>query len=239
MDTFCRRAIETTLILMAAGAPWALGGTLLWAVRALATGRFPWRADPPLAALAGLTLLAGLQLLPLPSAVLRAVSPGTGPTNEFLRPAVSEQLPDEANPTPRPDSFPVSLSPPDTRAFCADLFALTLLYAAARSNLSGPGPFVRLAWVAAANGALLCLLGIAQRLSHSPPGVVYWTVETPGEVFGPFVNRNHLAFYVLPCLGLAGALLAVRLRDGASELLSDPGALWLLTLAAAMAVRMV
>src|SRR5262245_25381283 len=236
---------------MCLAAPWALGGTLpeavlglktatalvllLWAARALITGSLPWRGDLPLGALGGLTLLAALQLVPVPIAALRLVSPDTVRTNEFLRPAVGETLPGEGGGPGRPIAFSVSLSPPDTREFFSRLFALTLLYAAARSNLTGPGPLFRLAWACAVNGALLCLLGIGQWLS-SPPNVVFWTIPTEGTVFGPFVNRNHLPFYANICLGLGCALLAGRLRDGPAELLARPSALWLVVLVGVTAV---
>jgi tetratricopeptide (TPR) repeat protein len=250
-DRFCRWAIELLLLGLCLAAPWALGGTLpeavlglqigtalvlvLWAARAVVTGSLPWRGDLPLAALGGLTLLAALQLVPVPAAALRVVSPGTLRTNEFLRPAVGEALPGEGPGAARPAAFPVSLSPPHTREFFAQVFALTLLYAAARSNLTGPGPLARLAWACAVNGALLCLLGIAQRLS-SPPNVIYWSIPVENTAFGPFVNRNHLAFYANVCLGLGGALLAGRLRDGPGEVLARPSALWLVVLVGVTAV---
>lgn len=255
-DRACRRGIEAVLLAVVVGIPWALGGTLpeatlalnvglgivlaLWAARIVLTGSIPWRGDAALWALGGLTLLAAFQLLPLPTSVLRVLSPNTVETNVRLRPEVGERLPGEDGPdVPRPAAFPLSLSPPDTRDVFAQLFALTLLYAAARSNLAGPGPLRRLAWACAVNGALLCLLGIAQRLSASPSHMVYWSLPTPGAVFGPFVNRNHLPDYVNVCLGLGCALLARHVRGGPAELLQRPVALWLLLLIGVMAVGVV
>jgi O-antigen ligase len=177
-----------------------------------------------------LTLLSALQLVPVPTPALRVVSPNTLETNLRLRPAVEERLPgEEGGIDSRPTSFAVSLSPPDTRDFFSQLFPLTLLYAAARSNLTGNRPLVRLAWVCAINGALLCFLGIAQRVS-SPTNMVYWSIATAGQVFGPFVNRNHLPYYTNICLGLGCALLSRRLRDGLSDAISRPTVLWLLLL---------
>lgn len=243
LDRWCRRAIEAVLLGMAVAAPWGLGGVhpaaalglaagtglvlVLWAARCLAARRPVFRADGAAAALAGLTLLTALQLVPLPAAALRVLSPAALEANLRLRPAVGERLPDEPGPPARrAEAFPLSLSPPDTRDFFAQVFALTLLYAAARSNLDGPGPLRRLAWAAAVNGALLGFLAVAQRLS-SPPTVVYWTVPTDNFVAGPFVNRNHLPFYLNVCLGLGCALLADRVRGGPVEALGRPSALWL------------
>jgi O-antigen ligase/tetratricopeptide (TPR) repeat protein len=251
LDRCLCAAIEAVLLLMALAAPWGLGGVapeavvglnvglgvvlMLWGVRMVIRRRLFFRGDATLAALGGLALLSLLQLLPLPSPALGLVSPNTLETNVRLRPEVRERLPGEPGPdVPRPDSFPVSLSPPDTRAFFADIFALALLYAAARSNLTGSGPLYRLAWVMAANGALLCAVGIAQRVS-SPPDTVYWSIRTDGTVFGPFGNRNHLPYYANVCLGLGCALLAPRFRGGLSEVLNRPMAVWLLLLVAVTA----
>ena len=168
--------------------------------------------------------------MPVPVAVLRVISPNTAAINARLRPEVREQLPGEAGPQiPRPNAFPISLSPPDTRDFFVSLFALTLLYAAARSNLAGRGPLRRFAWVLAVNGVLLCMLGIAQRVS-SPPHVVYWSLWTPGGVFGPFINRNHMPFYANICLGLAAALLAAQFPESIGDILTRPTVLWLMAI---------
>ena len=165
-DRILRAAIEGILLLMVFAAPWGLGGThpkfllalnvctglvlVIWAARAIVTFSLPFRTDSVLFAVCGLALLTALQLLPIPTSALGVVSQNTVETNVRLRPEIGEHLPGEAEVTnPRPTSFPVSLSPPDTWDFLSQLFPLALLYAAARSNLSGTGPLVRLAWVCA------------------------------------------------------------------------------------------
>src|SRR5204863_4415453 len=60
--------------------------------------------------------------------------------------------------------------------------------------------------------ALLAFVGLAPFFS-SPHDTLYWTFRSPGAVFGPFINRNHFAFYINLCIGLAGGLLFYYLGD--------------------------
>ena len=71
--------------------------------------------------------------------------------------------------------------------------------------------------------------------------ILYWNVESQGIVFGPFVNRNHFAFYINLCIGLGlGILLSLReskprLRAGGfTALLAHPESLWVLVVLALM-----
>ena len=104
--------------------------------------------------------------------------------------------------------------------------------------------------MAVVNGAALSLFGLVQFFT-SPANVIYWTDQTRGAVFGPFINRDHFAFYVNLCIGLGIGLLVSRsmTRDTArvpietratadpapqprrrstgAGLLHDPAALWI------------
>jgi tetratricopeptide (TPR) repeat protein len=90
--------------------------------------------------------------------------------------------------------------------------------------------------VAVANGALLSLFALVQ-LFNAPPQRIYWTLPTPGLVFGPFICRTHFAFYLNLCFGLGLGLLLSRdaeCRAALSEksrtwalMLHDPQTLWL------------
>ncbi len=73
---------------------------------------------------------------------------------------------------------------------------------------------------------------------------MYWSYAALGEVFGPFINRNHFPYYINMCIGLGIGLLVSRSwRDSASprrngdawqpeqsnsflRILHDPPALW-------------
>ncbi len=78
------------------------------------------------------------------------------------------------------------------------------------------------------------------QFASSPPNVVLWSFPTRGQVFGPFICRNHFAYYANLCLGLTvGLLLGTRYFLTASpgsrgrrcaawrELFRDPRVLWL------------
>jgi hypothetical protein len=55
---------------------------------------------------------------------------------------------------------------------------------------------------------------------------MYWSVDTGGSVFGPFVCKNHYPFFLTPCIGLGFGLLTtpdrstVQQSTGSS---SEPG----------------
>ena len=51
----------------------------------------------------------------------------------------------------------------------------------------------------------------------SPKDTVFWTFQTDGAVFGPFICRNHFAFYLNLCLGLTTGLFL-----GTQYFLPDP-----------------
>ena len=93
MSRRCAAASEATLMAMACLSPWAFGAVEPWAEFALELGvvllavlaaiarpctdRRRALTCVPSLALAGLVLLALIQLLPLPLAVLRAISPAS------------------------------------------------------------------------------------------------------------------------------------------------------------------
>ena len=59
------------------------------------------------------------------------------------------------------------------------------------------------------NGALIAFFGLIQNLSYN--GKLYWVIELTqgGEPFGPFVNRNNAAGYLLMCLAASTGLLTL------------------------------
>jgi O-antigen ligase len=178
---------------------WILFGTVAcllgcWAARLILKGRARWTPCPIALGLAGLCLLALLQGLPLPARWVQILSPETAALHEFLRP-VSEET-----------AAPLSLTPGETRRRLLQLIAVLAVFVVVRNNLRSPGCLRRLAWLCAANGVLLTLLGLGQMASSSPH-TVFWTFPTLGQVFGPFICRNHFAYYLNLCLGLTVGLL--------------------------------
>jgi tetratricopeptide (TPR) repeat protein/O-antigen ligase len=247
-----RATIEGGLLILVCLAPWAFGAVdplyeaalygglallaLVWGARLLAEGRLAWRRCPLAVCLAALFLLAAVQLAQLPTGLLRALSPATADLFARLLPEQPEALPAgmAAPLAAAPAGSGLSLYPQGTRRQGVQLLAVLLAFALAANNVpAGPG-LRRLAWLALANGALLALLGLLQAMT-SAPGTIYWVEKTRGSVFGPFICRNHFAFYVNMCIGLALGLLLGRSGAGGSRrgprgllaTLQDPQALWI------------
>jgi len=209
---------ESVLLLLAFGTAWPSGSvdahwesvatagaallTALWAIHAGLTRRIRLVFDAPALLLSGLILLSGLQLVPLPRELVQVVSPSTVTWRDALIPAELERLPGETATVKRPTSFPISLDPSATRIFAGRILGLLAVYLAARNWLADRASFRRLAWAALVNGVALAALALGQYFS-SPPNVVYWTYVTDGQVFGPFVCRNHYPDFVALCAGLA------------------------------------
>src|SRR5262249_37239112 len=147
----------------------------------------------------------------LPATLLDLVSPGTAAVYEEFLPTQPEVLPDGKTAAGAATAgTTLSLYREGTQQYSFRLLALLLFFAVIRSNLNSSAAFAQLAFVAALNGTLLCLFGLIQYFT-SPRELLYWSVPSIGQVFGPFVSRNQFAFYVNLCIGLAlGLVLAQR-----------------------------
>ncbi len=227
--------LAASLLTLAWGAL-AFGGVYPWAYTplAIASGAigagtllvcYPWHA--PLGRIAGglvvIGAIAGLQLIPLPPRLLAAVSPGT---DRYLRAydfsytlaQYGTDLDLEA-PLP-PPSRPVSLAPDRTRVglglFCA--FATFLLGLTALLSVAGARPLINgLVLI----GAGLALFGIIQYILTGGETYLvkvygFWIPEYRGAPFGPFINRNHFAGWMLMVIPLAAtsALAAAATYPG-------------------------
>jgi O-antigen ligase/tetratricopeptide (TPR) repeat protein len=236
-----RAAGEAVLLALAFLSPWPFGaveppyelalsaGVLLlaalWAAHAALSGRFRFRLDVVSACLGGLVVWSAVQLVPLPEAVVGLVSPERLEWHRTLLPDVSEVIPGEPGPVPRPTVLPLTVDPSATRTFLARVLGLLVVYAAARNWLATRASFPRLAWGAAATGAALAVLALAQ-LVTAQRGTVYWTIPVDGVgPFGPFICRNHYPDYAALCAGLALGLLWPRRSATKPAELGD----WLLT----------
>jgi O-antigen ligase len=107
------------------------------------------------------------------------------------------------------------------------LLAVLVVFAVVRNNLASPGSVRRLAVVVLANGAALAMFGLLQFFT-APRNQLYWSFDSQGGVFGPFVNRNHFACYINLCIGLGlGLVLGTGLFQGPLRQLGHrPAALW-------------
>jgi O-antigen ligase/Flp pilus assembly protein TadD len=187
----------------------------LWAAYSLATRKFRFRIDLPTIVLGGLLALTIVQLLPLPLGWVRVLSPTAARLHEFLTPATLEHFPGEA-PTARASSIPLSVHPEATRGFAVRIAALMLVYMAVRNWLATRDSLKRMAWGGLVVGSALSLFAIGQRFS-APSTTLYWVFPSPGEVFGPFINRNHYVDYIALCMGWTLALLLVSKNQGGGK----------------------
>jgi len=144
------------------------------------------------AALVALVAAILLQLVPLPSAVVARLSPHAQALQQMLSLAPSTNL--------RSLTIDVWL----TRNALAACAAAILVFFAARETFSRGGVRVT-ARVIAYTGLIAAVVGLIQRASA--PSLLLWTWRPgdPGaQPYGPFVNRNHFATWLL----LAGSLTA-------------------------------
>jgi O-antigen ligase len=155
-------------------------------------------------ALIGLAAAISAQLLPFPSPTLDVISPRTTELLSKLNPAFTAGL---------IPYHPVTVWPRDTwtalalyAAFAVLCIGLTRLF-----SLSGCVRFVETLTVFA---VLLALVGIIQKSFST--GAVYglWQLDIGRHPFGPFVNRNHFAGWMVMALPLALALLVAGIDRG-------------------------
>ncbi len=256
--------IEGVVLLLVVLSPWAFGSVhplfefvlfagvalvmTLWGLAMLLNGRVAWKRCPVALGLAGLVLFGALQLLPLPPQLLQMLSPETAATCARLLPAQREQLtPSDAAPdSTMPAGRCLSLYPGATRLAVLRLLAVFCLFAVVRNTFASPAGLRRLSVVALLNGVALAMFAMVQFFTtphyadQSQRFAVYWIYPTDGNVFGPFIDRNHFPFYVNVCLGLGMgyvlAALAARPRSSYDRapalsvrgLLDRPQALWVL-----------
>jgi O-antigen ligase len=161
--------------------------------------------DVPLWPLLAFAALGLLQLVPLPSAVHALLAPGSHAVWHPAEGAAAATLGDGA--------FPVSLDPDTTLRSVSLVVGLGLLAYLAAPSLARPGPAVAAVATVAGGGFLLSAYAIFARSRFG--ALLYGRFEVPTVApFGPFVNKNHFAGYVVMAALLAAGL-AVGLADSA------------------------
>jgi tetratricopeptide (TPR) repeat protein len=208
--------MEALSILIVVGAPWpfasvhpyfqailysAIGALLaLWALRIIAEKRTILVSCSVSLAVGALCLIGILQSLPLPRTWVERASPEAA----TLRQAFASE-PGDAAASTTAETDTISIAPGSTRSVLQYLIAVTLFFCAIRSNLT-EASFRRLSYCLMINGVLLSVVGISQAFS-SPGSYVFWSIPTQGATFGPFICRNHFAYYANICIGLSLGLL--------------------------------
>ena len=169
----------------------------------------------------GVHALIAIQLVPLPPAVLRALSPGSYAARYIPPMGMETWGPLTASPTGTSQAW----------LFFAGLHGLAFtLFSASRPTRSR-----RITWLfagMAAVGGLLAIEGLVQAASAHP----YWLYglfPVPGigsherGIFGPYYNRDHYSNLIAIAASVAAGLLAKRIpRDGsrpALSMITSPG----------------
>ena len=140
-----------------------------------------------------------LQLIPLPSAIASLLSPHAAAARSSL-----SLLPTSSA------WQPVSIDPRVTAATALELIGALALFVAAREQLASGG-VRRTSRAIALTGFVFAFLGIAQAATGGRS--IYWLFPTEVEgplPFGPFVNRNHFATWVILAIPLCLGYLAAR-----------------------------
>jgi O-antigen ligase len=248
-----RRASETshtaTVLVLAWGAL-AFGAVYEWAYWPLAVGcamsgafalmrrsHVP-RVTSPLAAACLATVAAAItvQLAPLPVNVIAALSPSAGRLLSELDVLFAARA---------VDRHALSIAPEATVTALALYVAFGAMMLGVARTVSATGPR-RIAALIAGLGVLLALVGIIQRPVYDGRIYGFWTPLMQGSPFGPFVNKNHFAGWMLMALPLSFGLLCASCARAMDESatnwrhriiwLSSPEANRVLLLGAAAAV---
>ena len=155
-------------------------------------------------ALIGLAAAILVQLIPLPAGALAALSPRSAGLLRELNPAFAAGL---------VRWHPTSVWPADTITGLALYASLALLLVGMTRVFSRTGAR-RFVEALTGFGVILALIGIIQKPLYT--GSIYglWELELGRLPFGPFVNRNHFAGWMVMALPLTLALLAGGIDRG-------------------------
>ena len=173
-------------------------------VAGLATGE---AGRPPLGALAAalivVALAVGVQIIPLPSSIVERVSPAA---DALMRPG---DMPASAPSTRQT----LSIVPEKTVIGLALFVSLALFLLGSSRLISAVGAYPVAVFILVV-GVLLSVIGIVQdalTINDVYPLIYGFWKPKGGRPFGPFVNRNHFAGWMLMALplGLAAAADAI------------------------------
>jgi hypothetical protein len=215
-----RGAAEVVVLALVTLSPWAFASVhpasvfglycgialalVLWAGALVLERRWTGGVCPVALCLAGIIALGVWQIVPLSPTVLAALSPARAAVRAELVPGEPERV--VGQPAEPPAPVALSFDPGATRAYVVKWLAVLALFVVVRYAVATPGSFRRFALVCVINGVALSVFALAQRFSAAP-NTIYWSFESQGSVFGPFVCKNHFPYYVNVCFGLGLGLL--------------------------------
>jgi len=155
------------------------------------------------AALALLVAAVGLQLVPVSVSSIRWISPETDVV--LRRYAVGYPALREA--------YPLSIEPRATMLGLAAAGVLSVLLLGLARALTRDDT-LHIARGVAVLGVVLAVAGIVQKAMWNGKIYGFWTPIDAGDSFGPFVNRNHFAGWMLMALPLAVGYFCARVARG-------------------------
>src|SRR5438093_3214658 len=166
-----------------------------------------WRRIPTGIGIAFALLLASIliQQVPLPRAMLERISPATVAMLEqrniaFATAAVSAW-------------HPLSIDPARTWTGLFLMVSLGALWLGLAASFN-ERTILRIAGGIATVGLGLAVIGIAGLANHSGKVLGFWNPWSHAAPFGPFINRNHYAGWMLMAVPLGfGYLLSLMARD--------------------------
>jgi len=165
-------------------------------------------ADTRLLDAALVAVVAGVvvQLVPLPHGIVAFASPNVEPLREALYVHETSRF------------TTLTVNPILTRAGLASLVAALLVFWAARDVFGRGGLRIAASTIACA-GAALVVVSLVQRATAPRTLLWIWTpADAEAQPLGPFVNRNHLATWLLMAASLtAGYLVAHTRALGSSQ----------------------
>ncbi len=223
LDSACQILILAALTwgVLSFGAvyPWAYWPLLVacWIVALLVVAASPPAAGTGAslgilaAALAMVAATVLIQVVPLHARLLARISPHTV---DFL--SVYDLQYASSSGVMTGPSHPLSILPRATWRGLAFFSSLAALFLATASLLSRTTPS-RLAGSLVGLATAIALTGIIQKSMVAEKIYGFWTPQYPGSPFGPFVNRNHFAGWMLMAWPLAFGYLCAVIARGAGD----------------------
>jgi O-antigen ligase len=153
--------------------------------------------------------IIGLQMIPLPSVIVRAVSPATAALQDVyaLQPLANWR--------------PLSIHPASTRASFGLALAAALMFWTSREAFSRGGTRRAarlLAWI----GLGCAAVSLAQRATAPKTVLWKWSVPDPRALpFGLFVDRNQLAMWLILAIALVVGYLAMHVHARTNHMRRD------------------
>ncbi|MHC4789209.1 MAG: O-antigen ligase family protein [Planctomycetota bacterium] len=194
-------------------------GGAAWLVDLIGSSHPTLRAPRLTAALIGLLALVAFQMVPLPSPLVHALSPGSAQAQlarqELFRRAEMEEF-TPVDVRERPGLAVMSASGAATRRSFYLLAAYVIAFLVLSNTVTNWDHLRRAA--AAIGAAAFAMVVVALMQKFSGTRNIFWFHEPRfgGDIFGPFTNRNHFAAHINMTLGLVLGLLIVSARTPGS-----------------------